>query len=239
MATSTSTLLQVANRAFLNSNERQLTTLTAATAPIAQQMLECVRAAYYKIMREGEWLWTQSKAVAASWSNQVATLSTAVQRVKMVSWQNDDDTTLSIEIPLTFLNRPEFHQYTLDSYNSTTEIGRPLYWTLVDHNVVHVNPYPADATERAKVFFYTNSIPTFPASDAATFSMPEDFIPLLVLLTTAMYIKRHSDDTGLARNFEEEYAIEMIQLRQRQMLVPNNSFNLYRGRKHSSYGVRF
>lgn len=237
MATSTSTLLQVANRAFLNANERQLTTLVAATAPIAQQMLECIRAAYYKIQREGVWLWTQNKAVAASWSSETATLSTAVQRVKMVVWQNAD--TESIEIPLTFLSRPEFAMYVLDSYNSTTEPGRPLYWTLTDYNLVKVNPYPNDATERAKVFFYTENIPTFPATDGATFSMPEDFIPLLVLLTTAMYIKRHSDDTALARNFEEEYMVEMVQLRQRQMLIPGNSFNMYRGRKHSSYGVRF
>lgn len=233
MATSTSTLLEVANRVFLNANER---TLTALTPLIGQQVKECIRAAYYKIMREGEWLWTQQKGAASSWSSEVATLPSNTQRIKMVSWQNDD--TDYILIPLTFLTRPEFDAYVLDTYNSTTLPGRPLYWTLTDYNIARVNPYPGDATERAKVLFYYQTIPSFPSSDSTTFSLPEDFIPLLVLIATAMFIKRHSDDAGLARNFEEEYQIEMIQLRARQMLVPNNSFNLYRGRKHSSYGIQ-
>lgn len=236
MATSTSTLLQVGNRAFLNCNERTLTTMYASTMLIAQQMVECIRAAYFKMMRENEWLWTQSKINASSWSTESATLPTTTQRIKMVSWQNDD--TNYILIPLTFLDRPRFDEYVLDPYNSTTLPGRALYWTLTDYNVARVNPYPNDATERAKIWFYVNNIAAFPTSDASTFSMPEDIVPLLVLLTTAMFIKRHSDDPGLARSFEEEYAIEMVQLRARQLTFPNNSFNLYRGRKHSSYDIR-
>lgn len=230
MATSVSTRLEVVNRILLNCNERPLTTTTNVL--IGTQVIECIRAAYYKLMREGEWLWTQDRINADSWSGKVATLPSTVQRVKMVAYANED----GITFPLTFLDLYVFDQDILELYDSTTNRGRALYWTQRDQTLVWVNPYPNDATERARIWFYVNTIPAIPSTDGGTFSVPEDFVPILVLMATGMFIKRHADDYQLARAFEEEYLAELMQLRARQMLIPNNSYNLYRGRRHKSYG---
>lgn len=228
MSVSTSTRLEVTNRILLNCNERPLTTTSSVL--IGTQVVEVIRAAYYKLMRESEWLWTQEKINATSWSGKAAILPSNVQRVKMVSYENED----GINFPLNFQDLYVFDQQLLETYSSTS-YGRALYWTAKDVQTIWVNPYPGDATERARIWFYVNQIPTFPTLDSSTFSVPEDFIPILVLMGTGMFVKRHGEDLNLARAFEEEYLAELMQLRARQMLTPNNSFNLYKGRRHSSY----
>lgn len=230
MATSTSTLLEVANRVLLNANER---TLTALTPLLGQQVKECIRAAYFRMVRDGEWLWNESKVNASSWSSEVATLPANVLKVKMVVWDNGDD----VFLPLKHLPRYVFDQYPTDNYNSTTQQGRALFWTQADHNSIYVHPYPNDATERAKIWFHVQTVPTFPATDATVFPVPEDFIPVLVLSATAMFLKRHAGDIQLSQSFEQEYLADLVQLRTKQNRIPNNSWNLYRGRKVSTYDV--
>lgn len=219
MATSTSTLLEITNRVLLNSNERPLSNTTPL---IGQQVKECIRSTLYQMTKLGEWTWTQDKVNASSWSNQVATLATTTQRIKAMAWDNDD----GILIPIHFVARGLFDGYEIDSYNDTT--GRPRYWTIVDYNVVHVNPYPNTNDERAKIWFYINKYITLPTADANTFNMPEEFTNLLVTGATAAFIKRHMGDPSTARAFEEEFLVELQQARARQMTVPGKHFNLYK-----------
>lgn len=225
MATSTSTLLEVCNRVLLNANER---TLTATTPLIGQQVKECVRQALHAISRN-EWLWNQGKVNASSWTLSVATLPTNTQRVKAVMWDNDNGQL----IPLKYMHRWDFDQYELDDYADNTV--RALYYTLVDQNIVHVNPYPTTSAERNKIWFHTSLTITLPATDATTFAMPEDFTDLVVLYATSLYVKRHAEDLQLSRSFEEEYLIQLNQVRARQTITPQHAHNLYRGSKLSSY----
>lgn len=219
MATSTSTLLEVVNRVLLNANER---TLTTTTPLIGQQVKECIRSALYQMTKLGEWTWTQAKVNASSWSSQVATLPATTQRVKAMSWDNDD----GILIPIQFISRSLFDGYELEAYTDNT--GRPNYWTIVDYNVVHVNPYPNSAGERIKIWFYTNKYISLPSSDSGTFDMPEEFTNLLVLGATSMFYKRHMEDINVSRAFEDEFVVELQQARARQMTIPAQSFNLYK-----------
>lgn len=230
MATSTSTLLEIANRVLLNSNER---TLTALTSLLGQLVKECIRASYINLVHAGDWVWAENKINASSWSSQIATLPTTTIKVKNVVWNNGD----GVLIPLKFLSREVFDQYVLDSYNSTTQQGRALFWTMADYNIVHVHPYPNDATERAKIWFHVQYMPAFPTTDAGTFPVPEDFAALLVLAATAMFLKRHQGDMALSDSFQQDYMIELQQVRTRQMKIPNNSWNLYRGRRSSTYDI--
>lgn len=229
MATSTSTLLTVCNRILLNCNERTISD-TSSTL-IGQQVRECVRSALISLCKFGEWTWTNDRVTASSWSAQVATLGTDVHRIKAVSWQNADVD--SILIPIKFATRGVFDQYVLEAY--TDDVGKPRYWTLIDYNVVHVNPYPNNAEQRAKIFFYVNRWYTIPSTDAGTFSIPEEFISMLVLNATAHFIKRHMDDPNISRSFEDEYIAELTQARARQMTIPGQAWNMYRGRRTSAY----
>lgn len=219
MATSTSTLLEVTNRILLNANER---TLSNTTPLIGQQVKECIRSALYQMTKLGEWTWTQDKVNASSWSSQAATLATTTQRVKGMSWDNGD----GILIPIQHISRPLFDGYELEAY--TDDTGRPNYWTTIDYNVIHVNPYPNTANERAKIWFYINKYITLPSTDGSTFDMPEEFTNLLIVGATALFYKRHMDDIQVAQAFENEFVVELQQARARQMTLPAQSFNLYK-----------
>jgi hypothetical protein len=186
MATSTSTLLEVINRVLTNANER---TVTASTDPVGLQAKESIRMALLLLFGTRHWSFTQVRGVATSWITQQATLPTTTVQIRGVSYNVGD----GILMPLKYLPPMRFDQYELTA-DTTALPARPLYYTIRDYNLVDVNPYPNDAAERAKVFFYTKSYIALPATDSATFSIPEFDVNLLVLKATELFTKRNDPD---------------------------------------------
>lgn len=216
MATSTSTLLDVVNRVLINANEKPI---TATTTLVGQQVKESVRMALMMIVNQSHWEWTQDKINASFWSTQTATLPTTTSLIRSVAWDNGD----GVLIPLQYLIRQSFDQIAVDSYNATTNPGRALYYTITDYNTVLINPYPSVLAEQNKIWFYITKTIALPASDATTFSVPEEFIPTVVLMATQFFLKRD----------QEDYMSIALQELQRKMTkhvnAPHANMSLYRG----------
>ena len=226
MATSTSTRLDVGNAILLNFNER---TVPALTGQMGSQLLNVITTALNAISDASDWLFLQDKINAVSWNSNLATLPTNTSRVKQVSYQPTSGGYLNLD----FVAEPEFDQRLPVSYATG---NRPTRWTFDDYNIIRVDPYPTTTTEQARIWFYIQTYLTLPTSDSGVFSMPEQFVPLLIRRCNAEYALRHSGDAGLASAFTVEYQDTLKALRSRHMIAPGQAINLYRGRKVSSYG---
>lgn len=203
MATSTTTLLQAVNRVLLNLNERPIPDTTTL---IGQKTVQALETALNDISEAQDWQFSEERLSSVTWSGNEVTLPDTVQRVEEVSYNSG---TFG-DIRILYVHPDNFTRYPSNSYSTG---GRPIYWTHKDYNVVKVTPYPTSPTEQSKIFFRVQNRLTIPASDNATFGIPEQFISLLVRKASSLMARRHLEDEQLARAYEAEYLESLAQLK--------------------------
>lgn len=218
MATSTTTLLQVANAILLNVNERPIATLVNNQG---EQLKNVIRTTLRKISHDNKWPWLEA-TVAGTWSGNLVTLPSNTSRIIGVFWQS----TVSRALPLRWIHKDNFNAYQLDSYSSG---GRPIWWTMEDFNSYRVNPYPTTAPEQAFITANVYNTLELPLTDTGVFAMPEEFIDLLILGGTALYANRHMEDDKLYQTFMTEYLSGMNIMRSQNYSTPAKAMNLYGG----------
>lgn len=204
MATSTITLLQTVNRILLNINERPLADTTTL---MGQKVKDCIETALTDIAEAQDWRFAEEVLASVSWTGNEVTLGTDIQKVEEVFYA---DSSFGY-IPLQYLHRDSFDRYPTSTYTS----GRGLFWTDVDYNRVRITPYPTTAPEQAKILFRVLKRITLPQTDSSFFSVPDQFVLLMVRRATELMARRHTEDLALAQAYGDEYRESLQQLKQK------------------------
>lgn len=224
MATSSSTLLQVANAVLLAVNEREVAALNTQQG---QQLKNCIRMTVKQLQEESDWPWLTAQ-LNGTWTGNLVTFSNT-SRIKSVFWQNVVGST-SHNIYIRAVDRLTFDGIALSSYSSA---GRPRYWCIEEHNSIRVVPYPTVLVEQNKIFANVSLTIPMPVGDNDTFNIPETYMELVKLLATGLYALQHLDDKETYGIYLGLYQQHLSSYRSRHYNSPGQAMNLYR---RSGYG---
>lgn len=211
------TLLQSVNYALLSCGERPVIN---TNGNLAQLVVQCLRDSSSEVATGNKLEDLRSRINASSWSTDEATLPSSVNQIAGVYFYSSPTglPASSYDYPtvnVRYVTPEEYERRTLWNYSNTTQ-AIPMIWTKKTSTVVKVNPYPTDATERAKVLFDVYQIPQIPASDSTNWSCPDVITDLIQLRAASMLANRHLQDGQLYQTLMSDY--QMLIRKQRVSL---------------------
>lgn len=231
MTTSVKTKIQVVNHVLNSVGERAL---GSSANQIGTIVVDCIQQAIYDIATSGTWQEFRY-VITGTWSADQATLDDTVYRINSVNWYSSpnglpatsyDYARYAVE----FVSLEEYLTYPLYPYTNSA-LAYPKYWTIIDHNIVRVNPYPNDATEKAKITFDVYKPVSMPISDSAGFGCSDFMLNLIQAKATSLFAMKYTGDPVATKMWDDEYE----KLR-RKMLVystglPSGGYSMYKGRR--------
>lgn len=230
------TLLDSVKMVLLSCGERPVIN---TNGNLAQLVIQCLRDAASEIATGNRIEDLRSRVAATSWSLDEATLPTAVNNIQGVYFYSSptglpatayDYPTITVR----YVSPEEYERRTLWNYSNTAQ-AIPYFWTKKTFNVVKVNPYPTDATERAKVLFDVYSIPQIPAADATNWTCSDVITDLIQLRAASMVANRHLQDPTLYQTLMSDYQMIMKKQRVSQGQFPGG-YSMYRGGRNRNIG---
>ena len=185
MATSTSTLLDTVNSVLRDLGERPTTGLV----PIpAAKCVDAIQDGLQELLDANDWLFSQSRTTASSWSSQTATLP-SFRRLLGVSVQLSAGVP-GIPRPLTY---EEFIRF-------TPAEGTPTSYYQSSETTVELNPYPAagDTDLQGNIFFNIVLVLTPPSLATDVFPVPERYLRFIRSYALAQMYEKHLDDRAMS-----------------------------------------
>lgn len=233
----TRTLLQSVNGALLAAGERPLTSSTGNLGDLVKQ---CLRDAASEVASGNKLENLRTRVAASSWSLDEATLPDSVNHIQGVFFYTSPDGMAETAydyptINVQYITPEEYERRTLYNYSNTSQ-AIPYFWTKKTYNVAKVNPYPTDATERAKIIFDVYQIPQIPATDGTNWSCADVVTDVLQLRAASMIAIRHLQDQNIYSVLYNDYQMLLKKLRGSQSPLPGG-YSMYRqGRyRHSNW----
>lgn len=221
----TTTKLDLTNRVLDSVGERRVTVTTGSLALIVE---DCIQLALDEVATSANWQDLLQTTVAASWSDEVATLSTNEEyRVRGVMTKNTS-TSYPFKTGAQFISNEVFDRHVLYSWTgANTDIVR--YWTFGGTGTVKCLPYPADDASKATVFFEYYTIPTVPSTDGGTYSMPDRWMRMVELRASALFALKHLSNDKLHTLYNREYMELKRKLLANDTGFPSGGYTMYRG----------
>lgn len=217
---STDNLITFANAVYLEVNESPQ---TSTSNSLGIRIKTSINNALVDLCTLADWPWMLSFQPAESWVNEIATLPANTRQVKFVT---QNRTGGGRRLP-SFLPAETFYQQNLRSFTGAGG-GIVDNYTQLDYRSVAVNDYPADSASQAEVLFYIVRFVTLPTSDSSQFAVPDEYMELLKLKTTANFALSHLADRALAEAFNQRYADLAQRYRNKIRNAPNTGNNMYR-----------
>lgn len=214
MAQSDTTLLQAVNEVLVSIGERAVTTI--GTFP-SQKARYALNQALQDIANLNDWAFTKQSTAAVSWSLDEATLP-AMSRLLGVSLRPSQGQGV---YELEAVSRTDY-----DFYNTSS--GFPRTYTQTDVNKVRVSPYPVTEVERNNVIFHYVAALTPPATESATFPIPERYMPLLIKGAMQYMALTHLDDANTSTFYKRQFDEMARQLIVREPGIAIGTRNMYR-----------
>lgn len=214
MAQSTTTLLEAINEVLVSIGERSVTTI--GTFP-SQKARYALSQALQDIANLNDWAFLKQSTAAVSWSLDEATLP-AMSRLLGVSLRPYQGWGV---YELEAVSRTDY-----DWYN--TSPGLPRVYLQSDVDKVRVAPYPVTETEKNNLLFHYVAALTMPATESATFPIPERFIPLLVKGAMQYMALTHLDDANTSTFYKRQFDEMARQLIVREPGISIGTRNMYR-----------
>lgn len=230
------TLLSSINYALLSCGERNVIN---SNGNLPQLVIQCLRDAASEIATGNKLEDLRSRISASSWALDEATLPTSVNQVQGVYFYSSPTGLPSgaydfPTYPVRYVSPEEYERRTLWNYSNTAQ-AIPFIWTKRTFNIVKVNPYPTDATERAKVIFDVYSIPQIPATDATNWTCNDIITDLIQLRAASMLANRHIQDPTLYQTLMSDYQMLMKKQRISQGSSPGGR-TMYRNGRTRNIG---
>jgi hypothetical protein len=231
MPISTRTKLQVVNSILNSVGERGL---GSSGTQIGSIVVDSIREAIFDVCTGASWNENRT-FVTATWSSDQATLSDNVYKIGGVFWYSSPDGSPEsnydyARFAVQFTTLEEYLSYPLYPYTNSA-LAYPKYWTQVESNVVRVNPYPNDATERAKVTFDIYFYVAVPTQDTDYFGCSDQFLNLIQAKASSLFSLKYLADQNLYRSFDAEFE----KLRRKQLVYqagyPAGGYTMFKGRR--------
>lgn len=221
MASSTSTLLDVANVVYRALGERSVLTLSNTQG---DRVKDCIRQACIDVETLHTWDWLQKKVVANDWVTNLAKLD-VYQRIHGVQI---GDTTKGYR-ELTYVPEMTLDKMPVTSYNGTSDEAQ--YYTLVEGGV-RFNRYPNDAVSRNRIVFYVQEPIMYPTADNNVFfNVPQRYVTLIEKKSCYLMCIRYLDDAQAASYFQQELEQLVQQYRNYERKAPTKRLSIYKGSK--------
>ena len=222
------TKLDLVNRVLDSVGERRVTVTGQALTLIVE---DCIQLALDETATSANWTDTKQETVAATWSDELATLSTdrEVYRVRGVTTKYVS-TSYPFKIAARFVSNEEFDKLALSSFEGENS-NLVRYWTQFRSGTVKVNPYPADADAQATVFFEYFIVPVVPATDAGVYGVPDRWMRMIELRASALFALKHQANEKLHTLYNREYMELKRKLLSNDTGLPSGGNNMYRGRR--------
>jgi hypothetical protein len=218
---STTTLIQAVNRVLESIGERRVTSLNS---PIATLTKNVIQDTVYELSNVHDWSWARENIPATSWVTKTAQLTNVTKIWGVLT----GDTLVGFR-NATFLERNVFDQQSLIGYTATSfPLGEPRFFTISGYRTVDVNPYPADSTSQARVFFDVTRLLVPPTVPTQTFPIPEEFMPLVYYKAGAVLSVVHLVDTQTAAQMQSQFEIYAQRARQTDGLHPAKGHTMHR-----------
>lgn len=225
---STTTLLGAVNRVLELIGERRVTSLTS---PIATLTKNIITDQVNEMATVHDWSWTRDRITATSWVLQTATLSNVSKIWSVVG----GDATYGFR-DAAFLEKNVFNTTSMTSYDYVTyPYGAPRWWTIKNYLEVDVNPYPSDSSSQARVFFDVTRLIIPPTLSTQTFSIPEQFISLIIYRAAAVLAIAHLNDEATAAQMMNIYEMYAQRARQTDGLHPARGLTMNRRGRGLTY----
>lgn len=219
MATSTTTLLTLANKVADVIAEKRFSSVITSPTRTASRVRDNIDSAVRELESEHRWSWLYKRANAASWSTDVATITDLKILLQVV---HGNDTLGYRAIPV--LPRKEYRIQTSSSYD--VDANYPQYYVQLEDNQFAFNPYPADATRQNLLTFEYIKLTTLPTTDNGTFEIPERYMELLLYKTSALSALNIMLRPDLATAWDQRY-FKLLGDRKRTETYPNQLMNWY------------
>lgn len=231
MTTSTKTRLELVNSVLNSLGERSI---GASSTQIGNVVQDSIKEAILDVCSSGTWQELR-ELVTGTWSTDQCTLNDDVIRVAGVTWYTSPTGSPAASYDYArysakFVDLEEYLTFPLYPYTNSA-LAYPKYWTLIDHNVVRVNPYPNDATERAKVKFDVYRVLDYPGSDSSYFSCSDQFLNLVQTKATSLFALKYLSDRDAWNTWDAEYEKLKRKLLVYSTGLPSGGYNMYRGRR--------
>ena len=221
MASSTSTLLDVANVIYRSIGERSILTLSNTQG---DRVKDCIRQACIDVETLHTWDWLQKKVVANSWVVNLAKLDT-YQRIHGVQV---GDTTNGYK-ELVYVPEMTFDKMPIKPYSGTSD--EATYYTLVEGGV-RFTRYPDDDVARNRIVFYVQEPILYPTEDNNVFfNVPQRYITLIEKKASYLMCIRYLDDAQSASYFQQELEQLVQQYRNYERKAPTKRLSIYKGSK--------
>lgn len=219
-ATSTDDLITFANAIYLEVNESPQ---TSTSNSLGIRIKTAIKSALVDVCTLADWPWMLSFQPAESWSNEIATLPANTRQVKFVTQTRVGG---GRRLP-SFLPTETFYQQNLQSFTGAGG-GIVKNYTHLDYRSIAVNDFPADSASQAEVLFFIARFVTLPTSDSSNFSMPDEYMELLRLKSTANFALSHLADRPLSQSFNDRYSALAQRYREKIRRAPTTGNNMYR-----------
>lgn len=216
MATSSTTMLEVANQVLLSIGER---TISAFGTPVGLKVRFAIQSAIRDLQNFHDFSWTKSRILATSWSGNRATLDRTV-RVFNVRASGSSSGTFS---PLINVPWDDFD----GMFSSSSAEGIPEYWAWDGESTVVVYPTPTEDVQDL-VYFYVSQVMTQPILPSDVLPIPERHLNLVLDRATYYMALTHLDDKTLAKLYEDAWRKEVIQVKNRETSTQVGELNMYR-----------
>lgn len=228
MVASSTTRLQIVNRALLSIGERQTLTTVGAISSPAQKAVDALSQALSEFDVAAQWPWLLRRQAADSWFNEIATVSNVV---RLLGVEEGDSARGFTQVQ--FIEFENFYQDVLTPYVSTVESIAPCVYSIRDVDKFTVNPYPTDAAGRAKILFSFLTSTPIPLVDSGVFAVPERVIPIILKKMSALLSISHLENTQTYQMYNNEYLTLLSNARQFEGRTPHNYGSMFRGNRYS------
>lgn len=223
MAQSDTTLLQAINEILVSVGERAVTSI--GTFP-SQKARYALNQALQDIANLNDWAFMKQSTPAVSWALDEATLPD-LSRLLGVSLRPSQSYGAVYELQA--VQRTDY-----DWYNTVP--GFPTMYVQSDTNKVRVSPYPVTEEEKNNIIFHYVAALVPPATESATFPIPERFMPLLVKGAMQYLVLSHLDDANTSTFYKRQFDEMARQLIVREPGVAIGTRNMYKPVRRGRYG---
>lgn len=230
MATSTKTRLELINSILLSCGERPL---SSSGGTLGSLVNDCIKESLIEVCTSATWNELRD-TILGTFSGDRATLDDSVYEVQGVNWYSSPTGSPAAtydypRYPIEFKTLDEYLRFPLVPYTGST--NRPQYWTLQGSNIVRLNPYPNDATERNKITFDVYKLVSFPSSDTNYFSCSDQFLNLVQYKASSLFAMKFLSDIGVADSYNGQYENLRRKMLVRDNSLPSGGYSIFRGRR--------
>lgn len=233
------TLITSVNNVLNLIGERSITSTTNGLLGALVKL--CLTQAISEVCQSSKWESLRERVNAASWSNNVATLSDRVYQILGVYWYTSPTGTseASFDYPtisLDYVTPQEYDSFYLYPFSNTENC--PSIWTKEDYNKVKVNPYPTSTQEKAKVFFDVFIYPSLPSSDSSTWTTPDFITDLIDMKAAANLSMSHVQDSQLFQSLMLRFSELHRTVRRNNSQIGDTGYTMYRNQRSRNRGIR-